>query len=74
MMVCKVILTLNRSTKYYGVTIHTKHPLGGARETGFGLFRTVPWECFGDTIFLLLLAVVEIQKAPVLSLFITTHC
>ena len=60
--------------KIPGVTIHTKHPLGGPLETGFELFRIVPWECFGDTIFLLLLAVVEIQKAPVLSLFIRTHC
>ena len=74
MMVCKVVLTLNRSTKSHGVSIHTKHTLGGALKTGFELFRILPWKCFGDTIFLLLLAVVEIQKAPVLSLFIRTHC
>ena len=65
MMVCKVVLTLNRSTKFQGVTIHTKQPLGGALKTGFELFRIVPWECLGDSIFLRLLAVVEIQKAPV---------
>ena len=52
------------------MTIHTKHPREGALETGFELFRIVPWECLEDTIFLLFLAVVEIQKAPVLSLFI----
>ena len=74
MMVCKVVLTLNRSTKSYGVTIHTKNPFEGALETGFELFRIVSWECLGDTIFLPLLAVVEIQNAPVLSLFIRTHC
>ena len=39
----------------------------GALETGFELARIVPRECFGDTIFLLLLAVAEIQKAPVLE-------
>ena len=36
-MVCKVVLTLNQSTKSYGVTIHTKNPFEGPLSLRLGL-------------------------------------